>query len=148
MIWQSSYLKCTTYFLFARLNLPNVLISIAKQIFSIAIFLPHVLMYQKCQITSGEVQNRETQNRTLGTIVTSFQNSKPHKKTDFSVIFLLWANQLAKEWYNSALFMRTWENAREICFLPTVDSRRNGNLLMKSAIHVFLFSKLTFHIFE
>ena len=23
--------------------------------------------------------------------------------------------------------MRTWENAREICFLPTVDSRRNGN---------------------
>ena len=39
-----------TDFLFARLNLPNVLISIAK-IISIAIFLLRVLMYQKCQIS-------------------------------------------------------------------------------------------------
>ena len=27
-------------------------------------------------------------------------------KTDFSVIFLLWANQFAKKWYSSALFMK------------------------------------------
>ena len=35
------------FFLFARLNLPNVLISIAKHFFS----LPRVLMYQKRQIS-------------------------------------------------------------------------------------------------
>ena len=40
-----------TDFLFARLNLPNVLISIAKKDFSIAVFLPSVLMYQKGQIS-------------------------------------------------------------------------------------------------
>ena len=40
----------TDFFLFARLNVPNVLISIAKKI-SIAIFLPRVLMYQKSQIS-------------------------------------------------------------------------------------------------
>ena len=40
----------TDFFLFARLNLPNVLISVAKN-FSIAIFLPRVLMCQKHQIS-------------------------------------------------------------------------------------------------
>ena len=38
------------FFLFARLNLPNVLINEAKNV-SIAIFLPHVLMCQKRQIS-------------------------------------------------------------------------------------------------
>ena len=44
----NDYLKVymTDFFLFARLNLPNVLISVAKKI-SIAIFLPRVLMCQK-----------------------------------------------------------------------------------------------------
>ena len=28
------------------------------------------------------------------------------RKTDFSIIFLLWANQFAKKWYNNALFLR------------------------------------------
>ena len=28
------------------------------------------------------------------------------QKTDFSVIFSLWANQYAKKWYSSALFIR------------------------------------------
>ena len=40
----------TDFFLFAQLNLPNVLISVAK-FFSIAIFLPRVLMCQKRQIS-------------------------------------------------------------------------------------------------
>ena len=40
----------TDFFLFARLNLPNVLISVAKKFFSIAIFLSRVLMYQRHQI--------------------------------------------------------------------------------------------------
>ena len=41
----------TDFFLFAQLNLPNVLISVAKKIFSIAIFLPRVLRSQKRQIS-------------------------------------------------------------------------------------------------
>ena len=41
----------TDFFLFARLNLPNVLISVAKQFFSIAIFFSRVLMYQKNEIS-------------------------------------------------------------------------------------------------
>ena len=40
-----------TDFFIARLNLHNALISIAKKRFSIAIFLPRVLMYQKRQIS-------------------------------------------------------------------------------------------------
>ena len=41
----------TDFFLFARLNLPNVLISVAKKKFSIAILLPLVLMCQKRQMS-------------------------------------------------------------------------------------------------
>ena len=41
----------TDFLLFARLNLPNVLISVAKFFFSITIFLPRVLMCQKRQIS-------------------------------------------------------------------------------------------------
>ena len=41
----------TEFFLFARSNLPNVLISTAKKVFSIAIFLSRVLMYQTHQIS-------------------------------------------------------------------------------------------------
>ena len=49
----------TSLFLFARLNLPNVLISMAKKI-SIAIFLPRVLMYQKHQISLPVGYNQKT----------------------------------------------------------------------------------------
>ena len=70
-------------FLFARLNLPNVLISIAN-FFSIAIFLPRVP--KASTFTSGGVQNHETKNRRLGTIVTSFQDSELREY--FSDIFL------------------------------------------------------------
>ena len=47
----------------------------SKEKFSIAIFLPRVLMYQKRQISlpAGYKTARETKNRTLGMIVTSFQ---------------------------------------------------------------------------
>ena len=66
----------TDLFLFARLNLPNVLISIAKKFFdsdfpSLCFDVPKVSNF-----TSGGVQNRTTKNRRLGTIVTSFQDSK------------------------------------------------------------------------
>ena len=71
----------TDFFLFARLNLPNVLRSVAKKSFR----------HQKqetgtnCDVNSGLQASR---------------------KTDFSVIFLFRANQFAKKWYNSGLFMR------------------------------------------
>ena len=41
----------TDLFLFARLNLPNVLVSVAKKKISMPIFLPRVLMCQKRQIS-------------------------------------------------------------------------------------------------
>ena len=56
--------------------------------------------------TSSGVQNRKTKNGRLGMIV-----------TDYSVIFLLWANKFAKKLYKSALFIRKSENVREICFI-------------------------------
>ena len=70
----------TDIFLFAGLNLPNVLISVAKKVFSIAIFLPCFDVPKASNFTSGGVQNSETKNRRLGTIVTSIQDSKPREK--------------------------------------------------------------------
>ena len=38
------------------------------------------------------------------------------RKTNFSVIFLLWANQIAKKWYSSALFIRKKRKCRRNLF--------------------------------
>ena len=57
------------FFLFARLNLLNVLISVAKKCFPKA-----------SNFTSGGVQNRETKGRGLGAIVASIRDSKPREK--------------------------------------------------------------------
>ena len=70
----------TDFFLFARLNLPNVLISVAKKIFDSKFPSPCFDVPKASNFPSGEVQNRETKNRGLGTIVTSIQDSKPHEK--------------------------------------------------------------------
>ena len=77
----------TEFFLFPRLNLPNVLIIIAN-FFSIAIFLPPVLMYQKRQIhfrwgTKPRDQGQETGNDC--DVISELQATR---KTDFSDIFL------------------------------------------------------------
>ena len=90
----------TDLFLFARLNLPNVLISVAKFFFFDSDFpSPAFDVPKASNFTSGGAQNRDTKNGRLKTIVTSIQDSKPREKqlTDFFVIFLLWANQLAKK---------------------------------------------------
>ena len=68
------------FFLFAWLNLPNVLISVAKIFFdsdfpSLCFDVP-----KASNFTSGGVQNRDTKNRRLGMIVTSIQESKPREK--------------------------------------------------------------------
>ena len=70
----------TDFFLFARLNLPNVLISVAKKLFDRDFPSPCFDVPKASNCTSGGVQNREIKNRRLGTIVTSFQDSKTRKK--------------------------------------------------------------------
>ena len=70
----------TDFLLFAQLNLPNVLISVAEIFFnsdfpSLCFDVP-----KASNFTSGGVQNRDTKNRRLGTIATSIQDSKPREK--------------------------------------------------------------------
>ena len=70
----------TDIFIFAQLNFPNVLISVAKKFFdsdfpSLCFDVP-----KASNFTSSGVQNRDTKNRRLGTIVTSIQDSKPREK--------------------------------------------------------------------
>ena len=68
------------FFLLARLNLPNVLISVANKNFDSDFPSPCFDVPKASNFTSGGVQNRETKTRRLGTIVTSIQNSKPREK--------------------------------------------------------------------
>ena len=70
----------TDFFLFARLNLPNVLISVAKNFFNSDFPSPCFDVPKASNFTSGGVQNRDTKNRRQGSIVTSIQDSEPHVK--------------------------------------------------------------------
>ena len=73
--------------------------------------------------TSGAVQNRETKNRGLGTIVTSIQDSKPRKKNRFLRRFIIFfinkallyhflANWLAhnKRMTEKSVFLEAWSS--------------------------------------
>ena len=70
----------TDFFLFARLNLPNLLISVAKKFFGRDFPSPCFDVPKASNLTSGRIQNRDTKNRRLGTIVTSIQDSKPREE--------------------------------------------------------------------
>ena len=72
----------TDIFLFARLNLSNVLISTAKKIFDSYFPSPcfDVHVPKASNFTSCGAQNSESKNRRLGTIVTSFQDFKFREK--------------------------------------------------------------------
>ena len=59
------------FFLFAQSNLPNVLISIGKKFFHSDFPFPCFDVPKASNFTSGGVQNRETKNSGLGTIVMS-----------------------------------------------------------------------------
>lgn len=73
---RASSLKCIWQILcLFNKNLHSVLLSVAKKYF-IAIFLSCILMYQKREISIPVVQNRDTENRRLGMIVTLFQDLK------------------------------------------------------------------------
>ena len=76
--WVKVYM--TDFFLFARSNPPNVLISTAKKFFHRDFPFPCFDVPKASNFTSGGVQNRETKNRGPGTIVTSNQDSKPREK--------------------------------------------------------------------
>ena len=90
----------------------------SKETFSIAIFLPRDLMYHKASnFTSGGVQNRETKNRTLGMILTSFQDFKLRGKQisqSFSYCELI--NSLR----NSAWFKKKKKNKALSVFLEAL----------------------------
>ena len=65
----------TDFCSFARLNLPNVLISVAKNFFDSNFPFPCFDVPEASNFTSGGVQNRDTKNRRLGKIVTSIQDT-------------------------------------------------------------------------
>ena len=61
-------------------RLPNVLISIAKKFFDSNFPPPCFKVSKASYFTSSGAQNHKTKNRRLGTIVMSFQDSKPREK--------------------------------------------------------------------
>ena len=77
----------TDFFLLPRLNLSNVLRSIAKNFFCSDFPSPCFDVPKALNFTSGGVQNRETKNRRLGTIVASFQGFKLREKQIYRRVF-------------------------------------------------------------
>ena len=115
-------LKCIwQIFFICSIKFPQCADKCSKTIFSIAIFLPHVLMCPKRQISLPVgYKNRDAKNRRLGTIVTSIQDSKPGEKQisqSFSycelinllrngtVVRCLWENKKTSE---KSVFREAW----------------------------------------
>ena len=96
-----------TYFLFARLNLLHWYVY-QRKIFDSDFPSPCFDVPKASNFTSGGVQKQETGNDC--DVISGLQALQ---KTDFAVIFLLWANQFAKKWYNGALLIRKWEKVGE-----------------------------------
>ena len=117
-----SNLKCIwqIFFLFAQLNLPSVLISTSKKFFHSDFPFPCFVVPKASNFTSGGVQNCETKNRGLGTIVTSIQDSKPHEKQisptfsyfliNNTLLYQFLANWLAhnKKMTEKSVFREAW----------------------------------------
>ena len=119
-MWTSIYLKCIWQTFFAQLNLPNVQISVAKKIFDSDFPSPCFDVPKASNFTSGGVQDHDTKNRRLGTIVTSIQDSKHHEKQisqSFSysepinllrhgtIVHCLWGNKKMSE---KSVFREAW----------------------------------------
>ena len=66
-----------------------MLISVAKKFFDSDFLSPCFDAPKASNFTTGGVQNRDTKNRRLGTIVTSIQDSKDHEKNRFLSHFLI-----------------------------------------------------------
>ena len=94
MVYKKEFKKfkvyMTDFFLFARFNLPNVRISVAKKFFDSDFPSTCFDVPKASNFTSSGVQNRETKNRGLGTILTSIQDFKPREK-QISPTFLIFS---------------------------------------------------------
>ena len=116
-------LKCIrqTFFI-CSIKSPQCTDKYSKKVFSIAIFLFRVLMYQKHQISLPVGYKTETKNRGLGTIATSIEDSKPRKKQSsptFShflinnaLLYHFLANWLAhnKKMTEKSVFREAWSS--------------------------------------
>ena len=98
----------TDFFFICSIKSPQCTDKCSEKFFSIAIFLPRVLMCQKRQISLPVgYKNRETKNRRLGTIVTSIQGSKPREKQiSQSISYCELINLLG----NGTIVRCLWEN--------------------------------------
>ena len=92
---------------------------------AIAIFLPRVLMYQKRQISLPVCTKPRGQKQDTGNDCDVISGPQALRKTDFSVIFLLWANQFVKKWYNSALLIRKYRRNLFFAKLGVLKWRNN-----------------------
>ena len=116
-------LKCIwQIFFICLIKSPQCTDKYSKKVFSIAIFLFRVLMYQKHQISLPVGYKTETKNRGLGTIATSIEDSKPRKKQSsptFShflinnaLLYHFLANWLAhnKKMTEKSVFREAWSS--------------------------------------
>ena len=87
-------LKCIwqIFFLFARLNLPNMLISVAIFFFDSDFPSPCFDVPKASNFTSGGVQSRQTKTQETSNDCDVISGLQASRKTEISVIFLLWAN--------------------------------------------------------
>ena len=76
----------------------------------------------QCDGTQRNQQKQKQQKQETGNDFDVISGLQASRKTDFSVIFLLWANQFANKWYNSALFITKKENVGAITFSRGLES--------------------------
>ena len=86
--------------------------------------------------TSGGVQNTRPKPGDWERLWRHFRAPSFAKK-DFSVIFLLWANQFAKKWYNSPLFIRwpvqvhRWNKTQSLFSVGSLEKNTISNKLVR-----------------
>ena len=92
-------------FFICSIKSPQCTDKYSKKNYSIAIFLPRVLTYQKREISLPVGYKTARPKQEAGNDCDVISGLEASRKTDFSIIFLLRVNHFAKEWYKSALFI-------------------------------------------
>ena len=111
------------FLIFARLNLPNVLISIAKIFFRYSDFPSLCFDVPKVSnFTSGGVQYRKTKNKRLGTIVMSFQDFKLLDKQISPTFFYFLINNALLYHFLANWLHHNKKKDWEICFSCSLKS--------------------------
>ena len=118
-----------------------MLISVAKFFFDSDFPSPYFDVPKASNVTSGGVQNHETKNRGLGTIVTSIQDSKPREKQISQSILLL----IFKESFRGKS-SRVLRGKYQTLFESTVDPQPLKNILLRIPLgaHFLLISRIFF----